>query len=829
MFSGQTPIRSKLMKILLLATGSVLLVTCSLFFVYEYLTFRQATVRSVGTLGQVIAANSTAALAFANPEDAKEILAALKAEPQIVAAALYDSQGNLFAEYAGGAGGQVLPSTVKEDGHIDGYAFKEGYLSGFQAVVEGQNRRLGTLYLKSDMSAMTARFRLYGGIVALVMVLSFGVAYLVSRLLQKQISEPILGLAETARAVSDRHDYSVRAAANHGYELNLLTDAFNHMLAQIQSQHGALQAHLGRLDLLQRTTRAISERLDLQSIFQVVVRSLEDNMPIDFGCVGLYDPASEMLTLGGLGARSQALTAALGLKTLATVPIDAAGLARCVGGELLYEPDIRHSQFSFTKRLAEAGMVALVAAPLLVESKVFGVLLAARREANSFSSGDCEFLRQLSEHVALAAHQTQLYDALQQAYDDLRQSQHTALQQERLRALGQMASGIAHDINNAISPVSLYTESLLEREPNLSKRTRDYLVTIQRAVDDVAETVARMREFYRHREPERVLAVVALNRLAQQVIDLTRARWSAVPQERGIFINLRTEFDPDLPTTMGAESEIRDALTNLLFNAVDAMPEGGTLTVRTRALLESPDGKDKSASHVAIEICDTGTGMDEETRKRCLEPFFTTKGERGTGLGLAMVYGMVQRHSAELEIDSAPGQGTTMRLVFAVSTPVVSAAIRHPAQRPNHGYRILLVDDDPMLIKSLRDTLETDGHFIVAADGGQAGIEAFSTALRRGEPFDIVVTDLGMPYVDGRKVAATIKAESPATPIILLTGWGRRLLAENDIPPHVDRVLSKPPRLHELRVAFTELTAADGHAAGAAGVVDGADRAASAP
>src|SRR6202044_1050318 len=145
---------------------------------------------------------------------------------------------------------------------------------------------------------------------------------------------------------------------------------------------------------------------------------------------------------------------------------------------------------------------SFVAAPLLVESKVFGALIAALKAPDSFSSGDCEFLRQLSEHVALAAHQSQLYEALQQAYDDLRQTQQAVMQQERLKALGQMASGIAHDINNAISPIALYTESLLEKEPGLSARARDYLSTIQHAIEDVSHTVARMRESSRQREPQ---------------------------------------------------------------------------------------------------------------------------------------------------------------------------------------------------------------------------------------------------------------------------------------------------------------------------------------
>jgi CheY-like chemotaxis protein len=252
---------------------------------------------------------------------------------------------------------------------------------------------------------------------------------------------------------------------------------------------------------------------------------------------------------------------------------------------------------------------------------------------------------------------------------------------------------------------------------------------------------------------------------------------------------------------MGAEHEIRDALTNLVFNAVDAMPAGGAITVRTRELV-SAQGDRRSL----IEVKDTGIGMDEDTRRRCLEPFYTTKGERGTGLGLAMVYGMVQRHSAELEIESEIGQGTTVRLSFPshTSSIITPSQVTRPAAT-GRQLRILLVDDDPVLIKSLQDTLQEDGHLVWAAHGGQAGIDAFTAARQNGGCFDVVVTDLGMPHVDGRKVATTIKRISSATPIILLTGWGQRMLDEQERPDHVDKVLSKPPRLTELRAALAEL------------------------
>ena len=571
-------------------------------------------------------------------------------------------------------------------------------------------------------------------------------------------------------------------------------------VAQHKNTERRLQTQLERLSLLDQITRAIGERQDLLSVFQVVVRSLEDHLPIDFGCVCLYDSVTEKLTVTCVGIRSEALAMQLALTEEAHVSIDQNGLSRCVRGELVYEPDLSQLDFPFPKRLASGGLGSVVAAPLLVESKVFGLLIAARHQAQGFSSSDCEFLRQLSEHVALAAHQTQIYTALQQAYDDLRQTQQIVMQQERLRALGQMASGIAHDINNAISPIALYTELLLDKEPGLSVRTREYLKTTQTAIDDVAHTVARMREFYREREPQLILLPVDLSHLAQQVLDLTRARWSDMPQKRGVVIQLQSELAPNLPPIAGVESEIREALINLVFNAVDAMPEGGTLTLRTKTSGEP------GQEHVDVEVADSGIGMDEETRRRCLEPFFTTKGERGTGLGLAMVYGVAQRHNAEVDVDSARGKGTCVRMRFSVATEAGSDTATVPPNEPIPSRkRILIVDDDPLLIKSLRDALESDGHAVIAAHGGQEGINLFQSAQDRREPFAVVITDLGMPYVDGRKVASAVKTTCPSTPVILLTGWGQRIVAEGDVPPHVNRVLSKPPKLRELRAALAEI------------------------
>ncbi len=630
-----TPIQKRLMRIIVGTSSVVLLLTSATFVGYELLTFRRTAVRQLSVLGEILAINSTAALAFDNPNDATEILSAVRAEKHIVAACLYDKEGRLFARYPANAPVAAFSPAP----WVDGYRFVDGYLIGFAPVVQAQgSQRLGTLFLKSDQEAMYERLRLYGGIAILVIAAASLVAYSLSRKLQRQISRPILALAETARAVSDRQDYSVRAKKVNDDELGLLTDAFNHMLGQIQEQNHALKL----------------------------------------------------------------------------------------------------------------------------------------------------------------------------AYDDLRQTQQVIMQQERLRAVGQMASGIAHDINNAISPASLYAESLLEREPDLSARSRDYLTMIQRSLDDVAQTVSRLREFYRQREPLLTLTPVMPNRLVEQVVELTRARWGDDSQRRGVQIEVKLELAAGLPVILCRESEIREALINLIFNAIDALPTGGTITMRTR--LTEPGVTDGVASpRFCIEIADTGPGMDEETKRRCFEPFFTTKGERGTGLGLAMVYGIMERHNAAIEIDSAPGRGTTMRLLFPLPRDEITLpTAAEVGPHPKSALHLLVIDDDPAILRSLSQTMTDDGHVVVACAGGRAGIEAFLRAQRGERPFDAVITDLSMPTVDGDQVARAVKAASPETPVFLLTGWGQHPETEGEKPPHLDRVLNKPPKLRELREALASVTSATG-------------------
>jgi len=238
-----TSIQGKLMRVILLTSGVVLLLTCAAFFTYEYITFRQTTVRQLSTLGEIIASNSTAALAFDDKDDAAEILNALKAEKHIRAAALYDTSGQLFSTYPANTPAKDFPTHLESNG----YRFNNSYLEGYQPVVQG-TKRLGTLYIKSDMEAIYNRFQLYGLIASIFIGVSFLFAYLLSRRLQRSISTPILKLAQMARAVSDQRDYTVRASKYSNDELGVLTDAFNHMLTQIEAQNLEITSFNHRLE-----------------------------------------------------------------------------------------------------------------------------------------------------------------------------------------------------------------------------------------------------------------------------------------------------------------------------------------------------------------------------------------------------------------------------------------------------------------------------------------------------------------------------------------------------------------------------------------------------
>ena len=307
---------------------------------------------------------------------------------------------------------------------------------------------------------------------------------------------------------------------------------------------------------------------------------------------------------------------------------------------------------------------------------------------------------------------------LQRDLTRLELTQERLVRQERLRALGEMASGVVHDLNNALVPIVGYTSMLLVRTEALDDRARvrEHLQMIATAGEDAAQLVRALREFYRHRDHTEVFEPVSISELLATAVSLTEPKWRVQTQAAGRTIRLVTELQ-DAGIVDGNSAELRDVFTNVIFNAVDAMPEGGTLTVRALP--------DSATSSAVAEVTDSGTGMTPEVQRRCFEPFFTTKGHGGTGLGLARVYGIIQRHRGTIEIDSAPGRGTTIRIRLPLRIFGETVGERLLAGVQVRPLSVLLVEDDPVPLQVVERLLSGDGHTVSTATNGLEALEKF--------------------------------------------------------------------------------------------------------
>lgn len=474
-----------------------------------------------------------------------------------------------------------------------------------------------------------------------------------------------------------------------------------------------------------------------------------------------------------------------------------------------YEEDIR--------ALAEKGEIELIGAlsrvwmgaPLRSGEKIIGVIaVQSYTDPAAYTRKDLALLEFTASQIGSAIERKWTEESLRETnrrlehtLAELQRTQQQVIQQERLRALGTMASGIAHDFNNALAPILGYSELLLMRPDDLNdrERVRHYLKQINTAAQDAAHIVSRLREFYRHRDESEMFLPVHLHQIVEQAILLTQPRWRNQAQASDIPIHVQTDLRP-VPPVMGNESDLREIITNLIFNAVDAMPSGGVITIRTYQWsgIEHP----RTSTHVVLEVSDTGIGMTEEVRRRCLEPFFTTKGERGTGMGLAMVYGIVQRHGGTMEIESALGRGTTITIRLPIQHECPVEREKGTTERPLHPLNVLVIEDEPLVCDTLTEYLIRDGHTFEVASNGLEGLQRFEIGK-----FDLVITDRAMPGMNGDHVAMAIKQMEPRVPVIMLTGFGDLMNSVGERPFGVDLVVSKPVTMTEMRQAIAQVTA----------------------
>jgi PAS domain S-box-containing protein len=347
------------------------------------------------------------------------------------------------------------------------------------------------------------------------------------------------------------------------------------------------------------------------------------------------------------------------------------------------------------------------------------------------------------------------------------------LQTEKLRAVGEMATGIAHDFNNALAAILGNTQLLLHTIQD--EEVRDTLETIERVAKDSAQTVRRLQDFTRKRVHQEVYKL-DINTIINDTIEITRPKWKDEAQGKGIHIEILSHLG-EIQHVIGIASEIREVITNMIFNAIEAMPEGGKIEIRTFQKKEK----------VYIQVSDTGLGMTEEVKKKVFEPFFTTKPFTNTGLGMSMSYGIIRRFGGELEVESRLGHGTTFTIILSVGSEEKDKGISTSLTQKGREARILVIDDEESVRSVLSKMLsQVNHHVTVARDGGE-GLQ-----LLKEKEFDIVLTDLGMPGMSGWDVCKAIKEMSLYIPVGMITGWGMELDQAKKEESGIDFVISKP-------------------------------------
>jgi signal transduction histidine kinase/CheY-like chemotaxis protein len=642
---------------------------------------------------------------------------------------------------------------------------------------------------------------------------------------------PFLGVSLTAHGRSQGIMYFLRfpgAAPFEPADEELLLPVRGWLEQGTLSEETRLQA---KLRLLNQVAQAAAGSQDLASLLQASLRALERHLPLHACVIWLVerkkhvrreqapaqDPAapSSPVSYVRLAAsssapqdRAQQLGLVPGLRLRIEHTPFASGL---LTGQALYTDltGAAEQTTSLAKRLAARGACASFAVPLRTGKETVGILQSLCTQVSGFTNEQVQVLYLVADLLGPAISNCQLFRRLRTAYEELRCTQNQLVQAEKMRAVGELASGMAHDFNNSLCGVLGFLELALT-DKSQGDQARSYLESARTCTLDAAETVRRVQNFARWQRNELTVQSLDINELVRETIQLTRHKWENLTHARGTSIAVEVQTDAS-GRVMGSAAELREVLTNLVFNAVDAMPQGGKLSVHTWS----------TATDVFLAVHDTGVGMNSAVRRRVFEPFFTTKGERGNGLGLSVTYGIIQRYGGEIEVDSKVGQGSTFRVRLPLvrdgqlGTPVnepsklrfvgegtfasgSAASSTGDAGRPAlaatpRSLRVLVIEDEESIRRVLEYGLAQLGHSARLAADGREGLSVFAE-----ERFDVVLTDLGLPGMSGEEVARSVARQSPETPVILLTGWSGQLRDEGEPLEGVTCVLGKPVKLQTL-------------------------------
>ena len=615
--------------------------------------------------------------------------------------------------------------------------------------------------------------------------------FVVFRRMMAQISLLAQGFLAPAEAKAETLRQVERTGAVPGLgevtEIGQVRDAFYHMLEDLKTSTQRLEDLVFKLGTLNEMVELAARIPRIQDLLGLVLQSTMRAVRATVGSIMILDRDRTMLKLAASRGIPDDVVPAVEVK----VGEGIAGKVVEMGEPVLVDDIATDPRFNKAND-PQYGNGSFICMPIRVGDRVLGVINMAKKREHAmsdalrpppFSSTDLHFLNALMTYIGYAVDNSRLLEEaqtsaqrLQTVVDDLKSTQTQLVRGETLRAMGQLSSGMAHHLNNLFAVILGRVELLLGKVEEASVRRS--LEIIQRTAQDGAEVVRRVQRFSRV-QPVSDAVAVDLNQLVQEVVELTRPRWQDEAQLRGSRIEV--VVDPGvIGAAVGEPAPLREVLMNLLLNAADSISQTGRITLKTWTHDE----------RVYCSVSDTGAGMPEEIRRRALEPFFTTKGPKATGLGLSVAYGTVQRYGGTLTVESAEGQGTTVE----VSLPSASAAAQvarksaTPAAKAAVPLRILVIDDELQVRSTLAEMLEEQGHSVTQAPGGREGLSYLES---NPELVDVVISDLGMPDMTGWDVARTIQSRWPRLPVGLITGWGETDVTREE-RGRVNFVITKP-------------------------------------
>ena len=615
MASQRTSIKQKLMAAIMGTSITVLVLTCAVFIIYEVVTFRRNIVRGLTTRAEIIAANSTAALAFENKEDATEVLSALRRDPRMVVACLYDKDGRLFAKYPPATMPETIPTFPEEQG----YRFQRDYFVVFHPVIH-EERRLGTLYLESDLSALSERYRLYAVLVLTVIATAILLSFALSAWLQRRIAGPISNLADTARGISEHKDYSLRAKKQSEDEIGQLTDSFNDMLGQIQLRDSSLRSNEAR-------TRAI-----LESALDCIITMDHEGKIVEF------NPAAEKM----FGyKRSEAVGAAL--------------------ADLVIPPSLREQHRAGLARFHATGQAPVLGKRLEMtgmraDGSEFPVELAITRIVQEGPPMFTGFIRDITQRKRAEQEIRQLNAELEQ-----RVIERTAQLKAANKELEAFSYSVSHDLRAPLRAVDGFSQAVLEDfGPQLPEEGRRYLQTIRTGAQQMGELIDDLLAFSRlSRQP--------LNKQRVDVDELVRLAWEEL--KNGQPEGRRVEFRQDpLPPCEGDPSLLKQVWVNLLSNALKYTSKRDPATIEVGVVAAGTDGGGPSGPGPSARaaatyfVRDNGAGFDMQYAGKLFGVFqrlHRAEDYEGTGVGLAIVQRVVHRHGGRVWAEAAVDRGAT--------------------------------------------------------------------------------------------------------------------------------------------------------------------------